>query len=175
MVTAASRYEAVAKIAAKIASAKASSHPDTSPNGDEEKPNATTPELQEFNERTRALAESPLMWTIENNRITVRAEAWVSPEDVSKSFENARDVWFWTQTPSEHRVELVQCVVGFCEGHYDDERGFTGLVRGPSWRHIMEQWNQRYPREHDWHYTDVRNFRRDFKEGFETSTSFEHF
>jgi hypothetical protein len=173
--TAKARSEVVAEIATKIAMAKGSISLDASPNGDEEKPNASTPELLEFNARTRAFAESPLMWTIENNRITVRAEPWVSPDDVRKSFKNARDMWFWAPTPSERRVELVRFVTGFCRGYHNEERGVSGLVPGRSWRHIMEQWNQHYPHEHDWHYADVRRFRRDFKEGFETLTLFEDF
>jgi hypothetical protein len=76
------------------------------------------------------------------------------------------------------RVELVSFVVGFYEGYYNEERDLYGLMRGPnwpSWRGIMEQWNQRYPQEHDWHYLDVRNFRRDFNETFETLTSYKDF
>ena len=120
-------------------------------------------------------ADSPLMGKISNNQITVRAEPWVSPEAVRRQFESLRNVWFWKPTPSERRVELVRFITGFCEGYYNEEHGITGLRLGSSWRQIMEQWNQRYPQEHDWHYLDVRNFRRDFNETFETLTSYKDF
>jgi len=64
--TSASRSEVVGKIAAKIAKAKASKGTDASPNGDDE----------------RAVTESPVVWTIENNLITVTAKPWVSLEEV---------------------------------------------------------------------------------------------
>ena len=71
---------------------------------------------------------------------------------------------FWKQTPSERRVELLGFVTGFSKGYYDEEHGITGLKLNASWRQIMERWNQRYPQGHDWHYKDVRNLRRDFRE-----------
>jgi hypothetical protein len=42
----------------------------------------------------------------------------------------------------------------------------------PGWRQIMEHWNQRYPQDDDWHYNDVRNFRRDARETFEALTRY---
>jgi hypothetical protein len=136
------RSEVVAKIAAKIAKAKAKKEPDASPDGGEDKPEAETAEQREFIARTGAIAESPLSGEISNNRITVTAEPWVSPEDVRRQFESLRRAWFWTATPSERRIELVDFVAGFCEGYYNEERGVSGLLRGPNWpgwRQIMEQ------------------------------------
>jgi hypothetical protein len=97
---------------------------------------------------------------------------------VAKSFKNARNIWvWWAETPTERRVELVGFVADFCEGYYNEKHGVAGLTPGARWRwrHLMEQWNQRCPREHDWHYTDVRNFRRDFKDTFKALTSFKDF
>ena len=102
--------------------------------------------------RERPFAESPLTGEISKNLITVTAEPWVSPEDVRRRYESLRRAWFYTETPSERRVELVNFVAGFCEGYYNEERGVSGLRRGPDWpgwRHIIEQWNKRYPQEHD--------------------------
>ena len=176
--TAVSRSKVVAEIKAKISQAKENKDPDASPNGGEEEPESLTPEQRELLARERAFAESPLTGEISNNRITVTAEPSVSPEDVRRQFESLRRAWFYTETPSERRVELVNFVAGFCEGYYNEERGRSGLRRGPNWpgwRHIMEQWNQRYPQQHDWHYTNVRNFSRDFRETFEALTLFENF
>jgi hypothetical protein len=195
--TATSRFEAVAEIGAKIDEAKASRGPNASHSRDEEEHNTPTPEewtqrtahflgkpdLQELGRRGIKIpkrisfdhADSPLMGKISNNQITVRAEPWVSPEAVRRKFESLRNVWFWKPTPSERRVELVRFITEFCEGYYNEEHGITGLRLGSSWRGIMEQWNQRYPQEHDWHYLDVRNFRRDFNETFETLTSYKDF
>jgi hypothetical protein len=172
------RVEVEAEIAAKFAQATAAKDPDASPNGGEEKPETLAPEQQILIEYARALAESPLKGEISNNQITVTAKPWVSPEDVRRKFVTMRKIWSWTETPSARRVELVSFVVGFYEGYYNEERDLYGLMRGPnwpSWRGIMEQWNQRYPQEHDWHYLDVRNFRRDFNETFETLTSYKDF
>jgi hypothetical protein len=157
--TTSDRALVVAEIATKIAKARASKNPDASPNGDS------------------VLAESPITGMIANNRITVTADPWVSWEDWRDKIESLRSIWFWKQTPSARRVELVRFVTGFCDGYYDKERDITGLLRGPNWpgwRHIMEQWNQRYPQEHPWHYTDVRNVSRDFRETFEALTLFEN-
>ena len=172
------RSEVEAEIAAKIGQAKAHKDPDASPNGHEEKLETLTPEQQRLIARTKAFAESPITGEISSNRITVTAKPWISPEAVRRQFESLRRAWLWTETPSERRVELVRFVAGFCEGYHNEERRVSGLLRGanwPGWRRIMEQWNQRYPQEHDWHYTDVRNFSRDFREAFETLTSFKDF
>jgi hypothetical protein len=158
--TAKARSEVVAEIKAKISKAKASSSPDASPNGDS------------------ARTESPITGMIANNRITVTADPWVSWEDWRDKIESLRSIWFWKQTPSARRVELVDFVTCFCEGYYNEERGGPGLLRGPDWpgwRQIMEQWNQRYPQGHDWHYTDVRNFSRHFRETYQALTLFENF
>lgn len=158
--TAKARSDVLAEIKAKISKAKASSSPDASPNGDS------------------VLAESPITGMIANNRITVTADPWVSWEDWRDKIESLRSIWFWKQTPSARRVQLVRFVTGFCDGYYDKEGDITGLLRGPNWpawRHIMEQWNQRYPQEHPWHYTDVRNVSRDFRKTFEALTLFENF
>ena len=168
----------MAEIKAKSSQAKENKDPDASPNGGEEELEALTPEQRELLAHERAFAESPLTGEISNNLITVMAEPSVSPEDVRRQYESLRRAWFYTETPSERRVELVNFVANFCEGYYNEERGVSGLRRGPDWpgwRHILEQWNKRYPQEHDWHYTDVRNFSLDFRDTFKTLTSYQVF
>lgn len=159
------RSEVEAEIAAKIGQAKAHKDPDASPNGHEEKLETLTPEQQRLIARTKAFAESPITGEISNNRITVTAEQWVSPEKVRRQFESLRQMWFYAPTPSARRVELVAFVSGFCDSDYDKKHNVFSLIRGPDWpgwRGIVEQWNQRYPQGHDWHYTDHRRLRRDF-------------
>jgi hypothetical protein len=152
------RSEVEAEIFAKISKAKAASGEDAS-NGGERKP------------RTR-----PIMGEISNNKITVTSEPWVHRDEQSRQYESLRNNWLWRQTPSERRMELLRFVIGFYEGYYDKKRNITGLTPGsswPGWRRIMEQWNERYPQDHGWHYKDVRNFRRDFRETFETVTRYQ--
>jgi hypothetical protein len=175
--TARRRLQVEAEIAAKFAQAKAAKDPDIS-NGHEEKAENLAPGQQILIEYARALAESPLKGEISNNQITVTAEPWVSPEDVRRKFVTMRNIWFWTETPSKRRVELVGFVTGFCEGYYNEEHCRPGLLRGPDWpgwRGVMEQWNQRYPPGHDWHYRDVRNFRRHSHQAFKALTAHKDF
>jgi hypothetical protein len=35
------------------------------------------------------------------------------------------------------------------------------------WRELLQLWNKRYPLGHEYHYKDVRNFYKDFKEAKE--------
>jgi len=171
------RSQVEAEIAAKISQAKANKDPDAPTTG-EEKPEALAPEQQLLLANTRKLEQSPLLGSIENNRIVVRAEPWVSLRDVIKSFKTMRDMWFWERRPSERRVELVAFVARFCEGYYNEESGATGLKLGtawPGWRGIMEQWNQHYAQERGWRYKDARNLERDFRDAFETITAHKDF
>ena len=171
------RSQVEAEIAAKFARAKAAKDPDAS-NGHEEEADNLTPEQREFVARTRAFAESPITGEISNNKITVTAEPWVSPEKVRRQFQSLRQMWFYAPTPSARRVELVSFVAGFCDSDYDEKHNVFSLIRGPDWpgwRGIVEQWNQRYPQGHDWHYTDHRRLRRDFRAAAEALTRYQDF
>jgi hypothetical protein len=185
------RAEVAAEIRTKFAQAKADKKPNAPTNGDEKKPKTPTPE--EWTQRTAhlprlgcegirppkwSIAESPITSKISNNRITVTAEPWVSPEDVRKRYESLRDIWPWKQTPSERRVELVGFVLSFCGADYDEEHDVFALTRGPhwpGWRGIMERWNQLYPLGHDWHYTNSRNLLRDFRAASGTLMRYEDY
>ena len=193
--TAGSRSRAVAEIAAKIDEARAARSDGGSLKGGEDGlrdfkkreewerstaelprgPNPEKLELSGIEPPRRSSAHAPIMGEIRNNRITVTAKPWVSPEEVRQQYESLQKVWFWKRTPSERRVELVRFVTGLCEGYCDEERGVVGLVPNASLREMLDRWNERYPQDHDWHYTDVRNFRRDFHDAFEALTLFEDF
>ena len=152
------RSEVEAEIAAKISKAKAASEEGASSNGDESKPR--TP---------------PIVGEISNNQITVTAEPWVSPEEVRRKYESLRKIWFWKQTPSERRIELLDFVAKLSEGYYNKESNRVGLRPRMGRRQLMERWNQRYPPGHEWHYTDVRNFSRDVRETLEALTRYRDF
>jgi hypothetical protein len=192
--TAASRSRAVAEIAAKIDEARAARSHDGSPKSGEdglrdfkreewerrtaELPRGPEPEKLELSgiePPRRSSAHAPIMGEIRNNRITVTAKPWVSPEEVRQQYQSLQKVWFRKQTPSKRQLELVRFVTGLCEGYCDEERGVVGLVPSASWREMLDRWNERYPQDHDWHYADVRNFYRDFREAFEALTLFEDF
>lgn len=63
----------------------------------------------------------------------------------------------FARTPSPRRMAVFQFVAE--RGEFRDDN----FERGNGWRPLMELWNQRLPENHDWHYTDVRNFSRDFR------------
>ena len=99
------------------------------------------------------------------------------PEEVLEKYKSLRKLWFHRDTPSQRRVELLGFVTEFCEGYYDEESGNVGLtwLLGASFRQVMKRWNQRYPQGHEWHYKDVRNFRRDARDTFEALTRYKDF
>jgi hypothetical protein len=179
------RAEVVAEIAAKIDKARASTNQEVSSDDGEDE--LRTPLREEWEQRLKRrsielpklfFADSPLVGEIRNSLITITAEPWVSPDDVIRRYEDLRSMWLWTPTPSERRVELVHFVAGYCDGYCNEEHGIVGLAPNeswPGWRELLDRWNERYPDGHDWHYTDVRNFRRDFLEAFETLTSYKDF
>jgi hypothetical protein len=37
-------------------------------------------------------------------------------------------------------------------------------LRTPQWPSLQAQWNEEHPEGHEWHYSDYRNHRRDYKE-----------
>ena len=117
---------------------------------------------------------SPLTWKSEwqeytdQHAITLTVEPWVSVETV-------------TQLYSELRRYSLKFVIAELEAPSHDENkplfggrrlrrgGVVGQgyfesrlweLEGPSWRTLLERWNQAHPQE--WGYEDVRRFSRDF-------------
>jgi hypothetical protein len=81
---------------------------------------------------------------------------------VGKFHKEAKEQIFsvpYGPTPSSRRLAVFQFVVERGE-HSEAE----DTLKPGSWRKAMNRWNQSLPEHHDWRYTDVRNFRRDFKE-----------
>lgn len=113
----------------------------------------------------------PVIGRIQNNQITITADPWVPKEAVARKYADMRRMWFYGSTPSERQVELFKFVVGRSDGYYGEDehgRGIWGLLRdGDGWRVKMDAWNDQYPEDHPWRFSDVRNFRRDFNTAFE--------
>jgi hypothetical protein len=78
-------------------------------------------------------------------------------------------------TPSLRRLAVFRFVVERSSAVMRRESSEPGgakdvLAQGlktPPWRSLQAQWNEQYPQEHEWHYSDHRNLRRDFKKAFE--------
>lgn len=111
--------------------------------------------------------------------ITLEIESWVSPEVVKDAYsrlqkrtieKNNRRMKSKTlalfrfvveQNKSVHPLNLSERKE---RAERVGERPQTATeLSGPSWREMMKQWNERFPRNHEWHYKDEQNFARDFR------------
>jgi hypothetical protein len=99
--------------------------------------------------------------------ITIRAAHWVPEEAVRRLYLRMKVGMNPTPTASPRRLALFRFVTerssGINEFDHNEGERVTGL-NIPPWRHLQSKWNQQYPPSHKWHYSDVRNFRRDFTE-----------
>ena len=93
--------------------------------------------------------------------ITIRAAHWVPDEAIGKLYLDLKSRMGPSPTTSQRRLALFRLVAQ----HSSDitERLVYGLDT-PPWRTLFAAWNEEYPPAHEWHYRDVRNFRRDFAE-----------
>jgi len=119
--------------------------------------------------------------------ITITAAYWVPKAAVSEFYAEVkaevkariRDI---APTPSPRRLALFRFVVERSQGidqwealkpegpRSVNDQGIPLHVQGldvsQSWRSLQAQWNEEYPEGHEWHYSDHRNLRRDFREAF---------
>jgi hypothetical protein len=95
--------------------------------------------------------------------ITITAAHWVPKNAVSKFYAELKSRHDSAPTPSLRRLAVFRFVTEQSSGI--TERLVYGL-NIPPWRSLQAQWNEVYPPGHEWHYRDIRNFRRDFKEAF---------
>jgi hypothetical protein len=94
---------------------------------------------------------------------------WVPVEEVTSLYERVRKELNPTPTTSPKRLTLCMFVLG----HPEVEVAQVGeRPKVPSWRELHRLWNEEFPRGSEWHYKDVRNFQRDFKEAFDQITNF---
>ncbi len=97
--------------------------------------------------------------------ITITAMHWVPNATVGTFYAELRARYVDSgPTPSLRQLAVFRFVTEQSSGI--TERLVYGL-NTPPWRSLQSQWNEEYPQGHDWHYSDHRNLRRDFKEAFE--------
>jgi hypothetical protein len=107
--------------------------------------------------------------------ITMTVQPWV-PADTVWKFYGQLQGQVRTSRPralSGRNLAVFRFVVGQQEVKpYSDDAQVSALTRQhpklmklkqPSWRVMLERWNQPYPAEHKWRYKYVRNFQRDFQ------------
>lgn len=95
--------------------------------------------------------------------ITITAAHWLPEKVVSDFYSELKAKRHPAQTTSARRLAVFRFVVERSTGVVDPHRA---SLQAPSWRSLKELWNQEHPSGEPWHYTDVRNFRRDFNEAF---------
>jgi hypothetical protein len=94
---------------------------------------------------------------------------WVPVDEVTSLYESVRKELNPTPTTSPKRLALFMFVLE----HPEVEVAHVGeRPQVPSWRELHRLWNKQYPGGSEWHYKDVRNFQRDFKEAFDQITNF---
>jgi hypothetical protein len=94
---------------------------------------------------------------------------WVPVGEVTSLYESVRKELNPTPTTSSRRLALFMFVLE----HPEVEVAHVGEgPKVPSWRELYRLWNKDFPRGNEWHYKDVRNFQRDFKEAFDQITNF---
>jgi|SRR5829696_6337134 len=105
--------------------------------------------------------------TRNHGTITIRAAHWVPEEAVRRLYSKMKAGMDPTPTTSSRRLALFRFVTERSTGinQFDHDKGelVTGLDI-PPWRRLQGEWNEQYPPSHKWHYSDVRNLRRDFTE-----------
>jgi hypothetical protein len=104
--------------------------------------------------------------------ITMTVKPWVPAETVRRYYGRLQERLLEERprSLSERNLAVFRFVVekmevnGTDEGHSGAERPrVTELRPVPrSWRTLLRLWNGKFPEGHKWHYTDVRNFSRDF-------------
>lgn len=101
--------------------------------------------------------------------VDITAWPWVPVEKITSLYERVRKELNPTPTTSPKRLALFLFVMRHPE--------VKVLIEGekpevPSWRKLLNLWNEQYPKGNNWHYKEVRNFQRDFKEAFDQVVNF---
>src|SRR5215208_2501633 len=107
--------------------------------------------------------------------ITMTVQPWVPADTVRKFYGQlqGRVLISRPRALSERNLAVFRFIVGQQEVKpYSDDAPASRVTRQhpkllrlkqPSWRFMLERWNQHYSAGHKWHYRHVRNFERDFK------------
>jgi len=64
-------------------------------------------------------------------------------------------------------VAVYRFVVDQSEIQIVNAEEYLARLKLPSWRRMLELWNELLPEPHSWRYKNVRNFQRDFRRGQE--------
>jgi hypothetical protein len=99
--------------------------------------------------------------------ITIKASHWVPEEDVANLYSYMKAQTRPAPTTSRRRLTLF-CFV--TERSSPTLERLTTGIDPPPWRSLQSLWNEEYPADHEWHYRDIRNFRRDFLEAWRSLT-----
>jgi hypothetical protein len=99
--------------------------------------------------------------------ITIKASHWVPEEDVANLYSYIKAQTRPAPTTSRRRLTLF-CFV--TERSSPTLERLTTRIDPPPWRSLQSLWNEEYPADHEWHYRDIRNFRRDFLEAWRSLT-----
>jgi len=108
--------------------------------------------------------------------ITLEVESWVSSDLVRKAYyqlqrelrhgpESQRRVSYKQSSP--RNVAVFRFVVDQGEIQIVNAEEYLARLKLPSWRRMLELWNELLPEPHSWRYKNVRNFRRDCMRGQE--------
>jgi hypothetical protein len=99
--------------------------------------------------------------------VTIKASHWVPEEDVANLYSYMKAQTRPAPTTSRRRLTLF-CFV--TERSSPTLERLTTGIDPPPWRSLQSLWNEEYPADHEWHYRDIRNFRRDFLEAWRSLT-----
>ena len=93
--------------------------------------------------------------------LTLTVEPWVSPDNVKSYYQEIRQSVLHDAGCKHRTVEVFRFVVA----HTDLEE--TTLEKTPQWSSLCDQWNEEYPENHRWHFSDYRDFRRSYLRGWD--------
>ena len=108
--------------------------------------------------------------------ITLEVESWVSSDLVRKAYyqlqrelrhgpESRRRASYKQSSP--RNVAVFRFVVDQGEIQIVNAEEYLAWIKLPSWRRMLELWNEQLPEPHSWRYKNVRNFQRDCMRGQE--------
>ena len=116
--------------------------------------------------------------------ITITAAYWVPKAAVSEFYAKVKAevkarMMNLAPTPSPRRLAVFRFVAERSQGVHQrrflkvegqrlvHDQGFPvheeDLRTTQSWPSLQAQWNEEHPKGHEWHYSDNRNLRRDYK------------
>jgi hypothetical protein len=91
--------------------------------------------------------------------LTLTLEPWVSPDKITSYIRDIRQSILHDAGCKHRTVEVFRFVVA----HTDLEE--TTLEKPPPWSSLCDQWNEKYPESHRWHFSDYRDFRTSYIRG----------